>query len=752
MIYLFGEAKERQKGYLWDSEKFAEYASYIKPIYNFDEYRSIKRDVFAPGNTILYHESFSLNQPNQHEKDFLTIKNDLSEYSKENGLLLAMFSGSEQDRRLNGNVAYLPVSYLYGNLECFIKHSKTSEPDLRHLLYGDNYEIEEKICELLNEEISKSFENQDSHSNVADCSVVVIHTDNEYDLTTSDIDESDEKTIFSNDISGENLDEKLDKYVKEWLGNKEYDAIVIPLCFGNSLSDFNGLRMAVHIRCTNTVNRLKPIFIFGIQRHDLILSSPYYDILKTKGVVLVGYDFQSVKETINKYIGTLNISELSVEIGKMNIPYHEDGHSVANKWAIYRWSMMLPMENVVDRSGIDEVVSDVSHNVYFKYLATKYPVRDSDRDGICLKVDSITPEMSSSRLDLLVEDPRILYVDDEAEKGWFELFDIILGENNSHLYVDYIQRDDFTGKEPDEIIKMILEKISVENYNIVVLDFRLHPSDFNANKIDDITGYKSLCEIKKHNPGIQVMVFSATNKVWNLQRMQEVGADGFIIKESPLNSVDRNFTRETIQSFIKELNNVVLDRFKAKFYEECICICKNIKQYEPETDEFENVLNLLKKQFELIVKAIPRISSQDKGSIDIAFISCYNVFECLKDSYLRQNKFTQYYIGEEKGVVYKMEESNFKKHIHKMQDPVEITAVSRENGDPVRPSLFDFMGSLLFYFGLAERRKTDPLLKDLWDIIDWRNTFIHGNKAHFTSEELMVMIQLCREISGDMKA
>ena len=51
MIYLFDEAKERQKGYLWDSKKFAEYASYIKPIYNFDEYRSIKREVFATGNT-----------------------------------------------------------------------------------------------------------------------------------------------------------------------------------------------------------------------------------------------------------------------------------------------------------------------------------------------------------------------------------------------------------------------------------------------------------------------------------------------------------------------------------------------------------------------------------------------------------------------------------------------------------------------------------------------------------------------------
>lgn len=50
--------------------------------------------------------------------------------------------------------------------------------------------------------------------------------------------------------------------------------------------------------------------------------------------------------------------------------------------------------------------------------------------------------------------------------------------------------------------------------------------------------------IKKINPGIQVIIFSATNKVWNLQALQEAGADGFIIKESPENSIDPNFTKK----------------------------------------------------------------------------------------------------------------------------------------------------------------------------------------------------------------
>jgi len=747
MIYLFDEARERQKGYLWNAERFDGYASAIKPIYSFEEYRLIKREVFSPGNIILYHESFSLNQTSKHDKDSIQIINDLSTYAKENGLLVAYFSGSEQDRRLDDDIAHLPVSYLYDNLECFIKHVENNETDLKYLLYGENFEIEREISELLNEEISKVDYSVYDSLNKTDKSIFVINTFDEYKLTAN-VDESFKETIFSDDVS----DKELDGYVKDWLNNREYDAIIIPLCFGNSLSDFNGLRLATHIRCTDTINRLKPIFLFGIQRHELMLSSPYYDILKTKDVSLVGYDFRKIEETIDGYCGTLSENELPIEMGKMNVSYCEDGHSVANEWAIYRWYKMLPQENIVDRSGIDTVISKVSHNLYFKFLATKYPVTESNREGLCLKIGSITSDMGSDREELLIEDPRILYVDDEAEKGWFELFDVILGENNTKLYVDYLMADDFNEKNPDEIITMILNKIKNERFNIIVLDFRLHPSDFHAKVIDEITGYKALCEIKKQNVGIQVIVFSATNKIWNLQKLQKKGADGFIIKESPINSVDEKFTRDTIQSFVNELDIVVSDRFKSQFYEDCRSIIANLRKYNPETDDFEQVIKLFLRQFELIVKSIPIISSQDSGSIDIAYISCYNVFECLKEFYLKKDRHNKYSLGEECGMVYKMEESNYKNHIHKKHAPQDINSLFKDNGEAVRPTLFDCIGSLLFYFALAERRIKDPHIEDLWDIIRWRNDFIHGNKAHFTSEELMVMVQLCREISENMRA
>jgi len=59
----------------------------------------------------------------------------------------------------------------------------------------------------------------------------------------------DYQTLYLNadfDIS----DTFLSEVVKDIVNSKEYKNIFIPLCFGPIMSDFNGLRLTTHIRCT----------------------------------------------------------------------------------------------------------------------------------------------------------------------------------------------------------------------------------------------------------------------------------------------------------------------------------------------------------------------------------------------------------------------------------------------------------------------------------------------------------------------
>nr|WP_294723797.1 hypothetical protein [Prevotella sp.] len=69
-------------------------------------------------------------------------------------------------------------------------------------------------------------------------------------------------------------------------------------------------------------------------------------------------------------------------------------------------------------------------------------------------------------------------------------------------------------------------------------------------------------KIKEFNAGIQVIIFSATNKVWNLLALQKYGADGFIIKEGPENSKEPSFTIQTIENFINTMSLCISNRYK----------------------------------------------------------------------------------------------------------------------------------------------------------------------------------------------
>ncbi|MRJ08580.1 response regulator [Ornithobacterium rhinotracheale] len=221
---------------------------------------------------------------------------------------------------------------------------------------------------------------------------------------------------------------------------------------------------------------------------------------------------------------------------------YEDHHSIANEWAIYRWAKLL---NASD-DGIERIEKNINQNLYFKYLKAAYPIKSSD-EAVNLKIENS-------------KNKKVLYIDDEADKGWYEIYCNILYDKNQ-IDFNYLDLDTFKDRSREEIINATIKNVEEYDPEIVILDFRLHPDDFGGTKIENVTGYNILKQIKKINPGIQVIIFSATNKVWNLEKLNAAGADGFIIKESPENSVNPNFTKESIQNFVDAMSLAVKKSF-----------------------------------------------------------------------------------------------------------------------------------------------------------------------------------------------
>lgn len=569
MIILIDDKIKRQDSYGWTSQRFEMLKDvfYCLTDYSFLDDDTAISNVFSFGNVVLFHESFFNDIDITKKKDAERFCSMMEEYADKEKLLIVYFSGTKTARIKDGNKAYMPVSVLYENLEYYV-NNYSKENSFEYLLWGKEPNIER--------ELSKRIEEANNAMTMDNCgrpdvpsSVFIARTQknrlNLPGMNPNDVD----SIIYINFKSTDPVsDELLHNYIQKRLAGKEYNAIFLPLCFGPTLSDYNGLRLAMHIRCTKTPNQLKPIYIYGVVDMLYLVDNEYFDIFKTKGVSLINYSTNSIYFALENNHSALCLNQdlLSGEVKKirLNLPKNYiDSHSIANEWAIYRWAKTIGTSD----ADINEVVKNVETNLYFKYLNTIYPISSSNQ----LNKNNLIISTNCKNK------PKVLLVDDEAKKGWFKIFCSILKDANG-FYFDHLD-DEFNGKSSDEIVQIVHEKVVSEDIDIVVLDYRLHRSDYFAEHIKDVTGYKVLYDIKNHiNPGIQVIVLSATNKIWNLRALQKAGANEFILKESPSESINEQSAAEEIDRMVKSFANCCEKVFLKKFYEDYFLVNSFLQQ------------------------------------------------------------------------------------------------------------------------------------------------------------------------------
>ena len=361
------------------------------------------------------------------------------------------------------------------------------------------------------------------------------------------------------------------------------DAIIIDK--SSFVLDMEIFEFATYIRLMKNNIWDVPIYIycnFGYKAIIEFLKSDKTNISKTNRFEIINNSlFEKDALGIGKIKFFQNLEQKKQEslnwndfIKTINVEKPEtSNHTISNEWAIYRWAHAIGAND----SDIEKIENKVENNIYFKYLQAIYPITEiQEIREEQLKVENL-------------QDSKILYIDDEADKGWYEVMCTIIADINKVKDFDYLGNE-LKNKTQNEIIDLSIKKIKEYEAEILILDFRLHKNDFDCS-IKEVTGYKLLQAIKEINPGIQVIIFSATNKVWNLQALQNAGADGFIIKESPENSVDSNFTQEVIISFIQELDKANKRIFLKEFYE----------NYEPLKKEM-----ILRKNYKKHLHPLPK--------------------------------------------------------------------------------------------------------------------------------------------------
>jgi len=161
---------------------------------------------------------------------------------------------------------------------------------------------------------------------------------------------------------------------------------------------------------------------------------------------------------------------------------------------------------------------------------------------------------------------RIIYIDDNAGKGWSELFQILIyGKKQSDSIFKAI---DDTNKQPDTLYEQIKTQINVIDPHLVLLDLRLKNESGTHQNVEELSGAIILRRIREDFPGLPVMMTTASNKAWSYKTLINLGADAYWMKEgidlfASLSVTERaNYSVNNYRNFLRTINTLSGDKYQ----------------------------------------------------------------------------------------------------------------------------------------------------------------------------------------------
>jgi DNA-binding NarL/FixJ family response regulator len=331
---------------------------------------------------------------------------------------------------------------------------------------------------------------------------------------------------------------KIHDLVVELFRVQQIDKIIVEIGENPSLS----LQIGYHIRLS--IENIKegaliPIFyVSELSIRSIMLQAGIYSqILATKGVFFSEFNLQSNKVDI-EHISGLNQNEyLNKFLKIIHIQPDETvgRHSLANIWGAYA------MDKASNANALSEA-SEFKKKLYFKYVAAFNELEKLKPNLLNVLGNIKVGDVKRIK----AEGKRVLLIDDEASNGWGTVLRKILKTSSDEDFVIINEKvKDFEAFSEES--KRIIEK---QKFDLYLVDLRLNGLEEDENlKTVAFSGMKVLKKIKSLNEGNQVIVFTASNKVWNLKALLDAGADGYYMKESPEYNFSKTISEQNYHDF-----------------------------------------------------------------------------------------------------------------------------------------------------------------------------------------------------------
>ena len=430
-------------------------------------------------------------------------------------------------------------------------------------------------------------------------------------LNTFELGEKGEKEMFDNISSCIPLD--VDAIIIDVDSTKTPDA-----CLSYALA----IRLSLHEKKKAA---LTPIIFMSSLTPDIFKNSPYSTLLQTKGFSFETPLYTPTAVELMEPLMAKDYRPYFLDLIKVKPNSTEGRHSIANQWGA----------DVLNRIALggetnNSLILNARKSLYFKYV-NSLTLDEKAIEDICNNVVIETEISTMTSID--GSGKRILLIDDEAEKGWSDVLSKMI--KNVELQTIHEQVPDYESLSTES--KSMIES---NNYDLIFLDLRMNGiQEENVISTDEFSGMKILKSIKKKNRGVQVIMFTASNKAWNMKALIDAGADGYYIKESPEYAFPLKYSISNTKSFYNNIKKC-LERSYLKD------IASKIKAYKKEFSNSKydvKFVNQVCVQLDVSYTLISTAITQQQFAF--AYISLEQILEIISEELIVLDNY-QYVIDE----------------------------------------------------------------------------------------------------------
>lgn len=428
-----------------------------------------------------------------------------------------------------------------------------------------------------------------------------------------------------------NFNEDLGNRIHSFLiGNvkNNIQSITIPISLTENYFEFSGLIFAHHVRLMRQENfcDVPIVFYGGLDLEQILKLTPYARILLSDNINYVNidrYSFNQIQASLESYQSRPVSLDKLVNNIHVDLPENYDSHhSIANEWALYRYTSLF--ESNAQNEKFVKLDKKVNELNYLKTLHFKYLEAIDTRQKINKKKHCISPIIKG------IDNKKIAIIDDEIDKGWFEFYDYVLSLNNAEIEVFKGFKSDNQKEILIDDLKMwAFELIKSKNIDLFIIDLRLHDDDFDEKKLELLSGIQLINFIKNENSGIQIVVASASNKIWNFQNCMKYNVQHYVVKESPSSYSSRLETQASLYHFFNQIEEASQKSFLSKLYDDVRKIKQNnslrnskVKSSNSFEKEVLGTNGLLDQLFKLI-----EINPFNDAILNHCLLICFQVLE-----------------------------------------------------------------------------------------------------------------------------